>query len=90
MYDGISALEAVTDAPLSVSSRPSEAKTGMGIGLLLSLFKSIRQLCSAYSDVFSMPSRGGGTSLDQVILMKTLRPSDIGTGLCVWVDVALR
>jgi hypothetical protein len=29
-----------------------------------------------------MPSTGGGTSLDQAMLTKTLRPSDIGTGLC--------
>ena len=76
--------------PLSVSSRPSEAKTG--IGLFLSLFETFRPLCAANSKAFSMSSRGGGTSLDQAILTKTLRPSDIGMGLCVCprVDVASR
>lgn len=73
--------------PLSVSSRPLEANTG--IGLSFSLFETIRPLCTANSEAFSMPSRGGGTSLDQAMLTKTLRPSAIGTGLC-WVDVTSR
>jgi hypothetical protein len=68
----------VTLIPLSASSRPLEANTG--IGLSLSLFETIRPLCAANSEAFSMPSRGGGTSLDQAMLTKTLRPSDIGTG----------
>ena len=72
----------VTLVPLSVSSRPLKAKTG--IGLSLSLFETIRPLCVGNSESFSISSRGGGTSLDQAMLTKTLRPSDIGTGLpCV-------
>jgi hypothetical protein len=71
--------------PLSVSSRPSKVKTD--IGLSLWLFASIRRLCAAYSRAFSTPSRGGGTSLDQAMLTKTLRPCGIGTGFCV--DVTL-
>jgi hypothetical protein len=70
--------------PLSVSSRPLEAKTGIE----LSFSVTIRALCAANSEAFSMPSRGGGTSCDQAMLTKTLRPSDIGPGL--WVDVASR
>lgn len=79
-----------TLVPLSVSTRPLEAKTG--IGLSFSLFETIRPLCAANPEVFSMPSRGGGTSLDQAMLTKTLRPSDIGTGpwVCSRVDVASR
>ena len=68
-------------APLSVSTRPSEAKAG--IGLSLSFFNSIRRPYAGYSEVFPVSSRGGGTSLDQAMLTKTLRPCDIGTGLCV-------
>lgn len=77
----------ITLVPLSVSSRPSEAKTDIDVSL--SFFNSIR---ARNSEVFPMPSRGGGrTSLDQPMLTKTLRPCDIGIGLCVcvWVDVTL-
>lgn len=84
-------LSSACNLPLSVSSRPLEAKTG--IGLSFSLFEPIfRPLYAANPGAFPMPSRGGGTSLDQAILTKTLRPSDIGTGLsvCSRVDVASR
>jgi hypothetical protein len=76
-------------APLSPSSRPSETKTD--IGLSLSIFRSVRGLCATNSRAFSTPSRGGGTSLDQAMLTKTLRPSGICAGLWLvsWVDATL-
>lgn len=75
--------------PLSVSTRPSEAMAG--IELSLSFFNSIRRPYAGYSEVFPVSSRGGGTSLDQAMLTKTLRPCDIGAGLCVceWAEVTL-
>ena len=86
----VGARKVVTLVPLSVSSRPSEAKTDIAVSP--SFFSSIRRPCFRNSKIFPMPSRGGGgTSLDQPTLTKTLRPCNIGMGLyvCVWVDVTL-
>lgn len=75
--------------PLSVSNRPPEAKTG--IGLSCPLFRSTWWVCVANSTALSTPSIGGGTSLDQATFTKTLRPCETGMGFVdSWVGVALK